>query len=65
MSISNLCNFEPISSQSTITFLNMMKNPTTKSLTKGEEYFDLYKYVMTAAHDHKSLYLVTSLISIN
>ena len=47
---SNLCYFASISFQSTITLLNMIKNPTTKSLTKGEEYFDLYKYVMTAAH---------------
>ena len=65
MMTSNLWYFESISFQSTITLLNMIKDPTTKSLTKGEEYFDLYKYVMTAAHDHKSLYLVTSLISIN
>ena len=54
-----------ISFQCTIIFLDIIKKPTTRTLTKGEEYFDLSKYVMTAAHDHKSLYLVTSLTSIN
>ena len=38
---------------------------SAKAPIKGEEYFDLSKYVMTADHGHKSLYLVTSLISIN
>ena len=57
--------FEIITFQSTNAILKEITTFTTNSLIKGEEYFDLSKYVMTAAHDHKSLYLVTSLISIN
>ena len=51
--------------QSTNAILKEITTFTTNSLIKGEEYFDLSKYVMTADHGHKSLYLVTSLISIN